>query len=379
MVDITPELLERIQDDFAEAFSEDIRLAELNELIQGGKASYKEADEYAARVGDILADAYRKNISSNVLPNGKMYYNIAERVLNPTLEENYRITADVAEKVQEGLNEAAGIKIKVQRPELNQDRIDGIINLVADAEQYDDVEWEFLSAIINFTQNIVTDSVRRNADFHYESGLSPKIVRTSEAGACKWCRALAGTYDYGGVKDTGNDVWRRHRDCRCVVEYDPGNGAKQNSHTKQWRREEENGKIESRKQVGTEKKKTAGQRNIEYALKNGITSEEICRAIIENHEALKDYAPEKMKELLESFGYDVKPLGSKSSLNGIPFEEGGGYRASFKGDGYIQYHPKKNSHHMVNAEKVPYWRISFGKGGDNRYDMDGRRITEGNK
>ena len=83
----------------------------------------------------------------------------------------------------------------------------------------------------------MTDFVRENADFHYESGLSPKIVRTSEAGACKWCRALAGTYDYSSVRATGNDVWRRHRDCRCVVESDPGNGARQNAHTKQWRKE----------------------------------------------------------------------------------------------------------------------------------------------
>lgn len=374
MVDIAPELLKRIQDDFAEAFSGDKRLAELDALIKGGKASYKEADEYAARVGDLLADAYRRNVSSDVLPNGKMYYNIAERVLNPTLEENYRITADIAEKVQERLNEAAGIKIKVQRPELNQDRIDGIINLVAEAERYDDVEGELLSSILNFTQSVVTDSVRRNADFHYESGLSPKIVRTSEAGACKWCRALADTYDYGSVRDTGNDVWRRHRDCRCVVEYDPGNGAKQNAHTKQWRRSEESDKIESRKQVGTEKEKTAGQRNIEYALKNGITSEEICRAIIENHEALKDYTPGEMKELLESFGYDVKPLGSKSSLKGIPFEEGGGYRASFKGDGYIQYHPKKASHHKVGDDYDEYWKVAYGKVGGQRYGMDGSEV-----
>lgn len=48
-----------------------------------------------------------------------------------------------------------------------------------------------------------------------------------------------------------------------------------------------------------------------------------------------------MKFMLEKPGYEVKPLGSKSSLKGVPLEKGGGYRATFGGDGYFQYHPEK--------------------------------------
>ncbi|MCR5016605.1 MAG: hypothetical protein K6A75_08545 [Ruminococcus sp.] len=76
-----------------------------------------------------------------------------------------------------------------------------------------------------------------------------------------------------------------------------------------------------------------------------------------------------MKDFLDANGYNTKPLGGKSSLKGIPFNEGGGYRTDFMGDGYFMYHPAKNSHH-----NGAYWRASSGRKGDNRYDMEGNPI-----
>ena len=46
--------------------------------------------------------------------------------------------------------------------------------------------------IINFTQAIVDDAVRANADFQSKAGLNPKIVRTSTRKCCAWCNSLAG-------------------------------------------------------------------------------------------------------------------------------------------------------------------------------------------
>ena len=52
---------------------------------------------------------------------------------------------------------------------------------------------------------------------------------------CKWCGRLVGTYDYATVRNTGNDVFRRHEHCRCTVEFIT-NGKKQNVHMKKWKR-----------------------------------------------------------------------------------------------------------------------------------------------
>lgn len=83
---------------------------------------------------------------------------------------------------------------------------------------------------------------------------------------------------------------------------------------------------------------------------------------------LSEFTPSEMKKSLEDIGYAVKPLGGKSSLKNIPFEEGGGYRITFGGDGYFQYHPERNSHH----DKA-YWKICNGKRGAKRYDMAGNQ------
>ncbi len=61
----------------------------------------------------------------------------------------------------------------------------------------------------------------KNADFHYNAGLRPKIIRTAVGKTCKWCQSMAGVYDYSKVSNTGNNVFRRHANCDCTVVYDP--------------------------------------------------------------------------------------------------------------------------------------------------------------
>jgi len=188
------------------------------------------------RVGDILAEIFEMDISTDILPDGKMYYNIAERVVGTMMKNNYDIITDVASEVQKALNEKAGIGIKAIQPELNQDRIDGIVNKLSEADAYDDVSWLLGEPIVNFSQSIVDDCIKANADFQYRAGLSPKIVRTSTGKCCDWCNQVVGTYEYHKVKNTGNNVFRRHRYCRCTVEYVPGDGKKQDVWTKEWRK-----------------------------------------------------------------------------------------------------------------------------------------------
>ena len=63
------------------------------------------------------------------------------------------------------------------------------------------------------------DHIRHNADKRFRAGMGPKIVRTAAFNCCSWCSSLAGTYDYEDVRDTGNDVFRRHERCKCIVDY----------------------------------------------------------------------------------------------------------------------------------------------------------------
>ena len=233
MIDIVPALLESIQREFNLLLNKNKKLREIEKKIADGKATYKQAYEYSKEVGTILADVFSEHITSEQLPDGKMYYNIAERILNPTLSNNHNIVVQISVDIQEQLNKSVGINLKGIKPKLNQHRIDSLIDRIEKEEIFDDVAWILQEPIINFTQSVVDDTIKANVDFQGESGLYPKIIRTANyADACDWCKQMEGTYKYPNVPD---GVYGRHDRCRCTVEYDPGDARRQNVWTKEWR------------------------------------------------------------------------------------------------------------------------------------------------
>ncbi|MDD6742216.1 MAG: hypothetical protein PUE22_01725 [Roseburia porci] len=359
MEDIAPGLLKKIRDDFEKAVKEDKIMKEIADL--GQSATYADANRFAIRAGELLAQAYKNNLSSNVLPDGRMYYNIAKRIIPDTLKENYDLISGMTELIQQALNEQAGIGLKTIRPELNTDRIEGIVNKVSAAELYDDVAWVLGEPVINFSQSIVDDSIRENAEFHGKSGLMPQIIRKIAGGCCEWCAAVAGTYDY---PDVPKDIYRRHERCRCTVEYDPKSGKRQNIWTKEWKANKNSDKIEKRKQIAPAQSKLKKQ-----ALEKKLNEEiGFINQLVKHPKMLQAYTPKGLKQALENAGYEVKPLG-RGNLKGVSFEEGGGYRVSYGGDGYFQYHPEEGSHH-----NIPYYKTSRGNVMTRRYNMNGDEV-----
>lgn len=217
--DITPGLLRKIQDDFQKNFDKSAAISSLYKKVRDGTATYSEANDFAIEVGEILASSFKYNLSSEMLPEGRMYYNIAKRIIEPTMTNNYELVTDVTTRVQTLLNKSAGIGIKAIKPELNQDRIQGIINRVSNEMVFDKVAWILDEPVKVFSQSIVDDSIRENAEFQYNAGLSPRIERTTTGNCCEWCRRLADTYSY---PDVPKEVYQRHDHCRCKVDYITG-------------------------------------------------------------------------------------------------------------------------------------------------------------
>lgn len=215
--DIAPALLEKIQADFAAAFEADKTIKALYAAVEAGTATYAQANEFAVRTGALLTKALKAHLSSSVLPDGRMYYNIAKSLLTPTFRRNYELITGVTSRIQESLNAAAGIGLKAQVPKFNQDRLDGIIDRLSSEPDFDQVAWILREPVVNFSQSVVDDCVKVNAQFLRGAGLRPKIVRTLRGRACPWCKALAGTYYYD-EDNVPDDIYRRHDNCRCTVE-----------------------------------------------------------------------------------------------------------------------------------------------------------------
>ena len=223
MIDIAPELLAKLKKSFNEKYNKNKKVEKILSTIKDGKPTYSEVNDLSIEVGDILAEVFQENLSQDMLPDGRMYYNIAKRTVEPMMVNNYNIVSDNAVMVQEILNKQAGMRIKAQVPDLNQSRIDGIINRLDEEETFDDIKWILDEPVRNFTQAVADDAVKKNTKFHKGLGLVPSVTRIVKGDCCDWCREVAGTYYSPDIPD---DVYRRHRYCRCTVEYDPGDGKK---------------------------------------------------------------------------------------------------------------------------------------------------------
>lgn len=228
MTDVAPELLEAVQKRLKVYMASDKTLGPLVWAIRDGKANYQTVNSYAIRLGELLSQALRREISADKLPDGRMYYNIAEQILGPLLERNHRMVADASEAAQNAMNKAAGIGLKSVRPDLNKSRVQGLVEKISSYETYAEAEWVTQEPVVNFTQSVVDDAIRENVATQARAGLSPTVTRIAEAGCCPWCADLAGTYAY----PVDREVYRRHENCRCLVIFDPGKGKLQNAHTK---------------------------------------------------------------------------------------------------------------------------------------------------
>ena len=244
--DVLPSILQEVQERFERDFGKSEIVRNAFAALKAKKATYKTANEFAIEIGEILSKTLGASLSADKLPDGKMYYNIAQRLLTDVLGRNHELVSGYTSDVQKNLNQEAKIGLKVQVTELNLDRIAGIVNRFSSEENFEDVSWLLGEPIVNFTQSIIDDSIRKNAEFHYQSGLQPEIIRKSYFHCCEWCQEVQGNYKYPRVP---KDVFRRHQHCRCIVDYDPKNGKTQNIWTKKWNSIDKE-RVERRKLIG---------------------------------------------------------------------------------------------------------------------------------
>lgn len=168
--DIVPELLDDIIESFENGYESNENIRELLNKLFEKKSTHIDSNDYAIQVGEELTKAFSKHLIPENLPSGKMYYNIAQRILTPTLTNNYELVSDYAATVQEQKNIAAGYNLKSIKPKLNEDRINGFIERLA-TDEFENSKWLLQDPIVNFSQSVVDDTIKENAEFHYKSGI----------------------------------------------------------------------------------------------------------------------------------------------------------------------------------------------------------------
>ena len=204
----------------------------LSSKIIDGKGTYADAERLASKTGAHTGKAISAGLIQNSV-DGRVTEDVVRAAIIEPLKHNHSIVSGACRFVQEALNRKAGLGLKAIQPKFNQDRADGLVTEAVGREDMSDFAKALTQQVENFSMATVDDSVKENADAHYEAGLYPKIRRITDGKCCEWCSSLAGTYEYGEVRNTGNDVFRRHPNCGCQVLYDPSDGSRwQDVHSK---------------------------------------------------------------------------------------------------------------------------------------------------
>lgn len=108
MNDVAPEIYEKVNKRFEYLISRDDKIKRSLERLEKGTATFEDAYYYAQNIGYCLADAFSL-ITDEDLPDGRMYYNIAQKAVEPFLKRSAGMCEDYAERVVKLLNEKAGL------------------------------------------------------------------------------------------------------------------------------------------------------------------------------------------------------------------------------------------------------------------------------
>ena len=162
--DVVPALNEAIQASFKGYVLKDRRIATISKRIRDGTATFVDAHDYAERLGENLSRALVNNLTADRLPDGRLYYNIAQRTVVPGLQENYDLANVAASDIQDIIFASEGIGIKAAKADFPEERIQGLIDkMTAEGITLERAIIWLQEPIINNSEAFVDDFIKENA------------------------------------------------------------------------------------------------------------------------------------------------------------------------------------------------------------------------
>lgn len=128
MKDIVPELYENILNDFKKNCVSDTYIQKFIKKLEAGTATQADIAEYSKRLSKAASKALLKNISSDKLPDGRLYWNIANRTIKPLLKTVHEMIVDAAAEIISVENRKNNIGIIPVKPQFSEERADAFIN-----------------------------------------------------------------------------------------------------------------------------------------------------------------------------------------------------------------------------------------------------------
>lgn len=225
------EIFAAVRDSYNEAVKADKALLALWDKAEKGAATYADADKYAVKIGKAMAKALDDGLAAANLPDGIITEEVAQAIIPKVTAGTEKTVAGYAKRVQQATNKRAGIGVGVVDHRHNASRVDGLVKHATD-RAFEDIREKLGQNVVNYTQSVVTGTMRANIEAQESIGIKATIVRTydgvglhSGKEPCYWCIDRAGVWDYDQARDNG--VFERHDGCGCTITYEPEGGDKQ--------------------------------------------------------------------------------------------------------------------------------------------------------
>ena len=140
MLDISQELYDDIRETFVKRKNADPFVSRVMDKIDDGNATLEDISHYARRLGEIASETLIDCLDEGKLPNGSLYWNIAEKTILPLMTLVHSMVNEAAMIVQQRIDAADGIGIKAEPGDFPEERAKALLQKIVDTSMKEDEE-----------------------------------------------------------------------------------------------------------------------------------------------------------------------------------------------------------------------------------------------
>lgn len=130
MKDVAPELLEKLNKTFGQKVAIDPQIRSYKKKLEAGKLTERDCALYIRKVVSIASASVTDVMKPKNLPDGKLYWNIAEAVIVPFLKGVIVQMNNIAVSTMKDSDKKQNINIKIQKLRYPDGQIRSYLNMV---------------------------------------------------------------------------------------------------------------------------------------------------------------------------------------------------------------------------------------------------------
>ena len=130
MKDVAPELLEKLNKTFGQKVAIDPQIRSYKKKLEAGKLTERDCALYIRKVVSIASASVTDVMKPKNLPDGKLYWNIAEAVIVPFLKGVIVQMNNIAASTMKDSDKKQNINIKIQKLRYPDGQIRSYLNMI---------------------------------------------------------------------------------------------------------------------------------------------------------------------------------------------------------------------------------------------------------